>query len=180
VVARVERELRVEDAGLDAKLLEEQLEPVRAVDVGDKDEALAPDELELEQDIGEQELVLLGRLDVVLGQVGGGRGRILLEPEDGRVAQHHPLEELDVLGQGRAHQERLVDLGQEAARKDLSDVGRVAVREDEVGLVDRQRLERAEGERLGLEEGERPRRRRDDDVGPVREEDPSGGMQVSA
>lgn len=70
-----------------------------------------------------------------------------------RVAQHHALEKLNVLGQGRTHEERLVDLGQEAAREDLRDVGRVTVREDEVGLVDREGLQSGEGEGLGLEEG---------------------------
>lgn len=88
VVPRVEWQLRVEDASLNAKLLEEELEPVRPVDVVDEQETLALDELELEEDVGEQELIRLGRADVVLGEVGRrGRG-ILLESKDGlRVAE---------------------------------------------------------------------------------------------
>ena len=57
VVPRVERQLGVEHAGLDAKLFEKELEPVGPVDVVDKDEDFAFDELELEEDVDEQELV---------------------------------------------------------------------------------------------------------------------------
>jgi len=48
---RVEGQLGVEDAALDAVLLEEELDAVPAVRVVDEDEALALDELELEDHV---------------------------------------------------------------------------------------------------------------------------------
>lgn len=57
---RVDGKFRVENAASDAELLEVQLQAVAAVDVGDEDDALALDELELEDDVGEQELFVFG------------------------------------------------------------------------------------------------------------------------
>jgi hypothetical protein len=63
-------------------LLEEELETIRSVDVVDKEDALPLDESELEEDVGEEELVGFGTADVVLGEVGGGRGGIFFQSED--------------------------------------------------------------------------------------------------
>lgn len=49
---RVDGQLRVENTAANAKLLKEQFQTVRSVDVGDKDDTFALDELELEDDIG--------------------------------------------------------------------------------------------------------------------------------
>lgn len=71
VEARIKGQLSIEDAGLDAKFLEEELDAVGSVGVVDKDEALAADELELEDDVEQQELVDLGAAG--RGQRGCGR-----------------------------------------------------------------------------------------------------------
>lgn len=57
---RVDGEFRVENAAPDAELLKVEFQAVAPVDVGDEDDALALDELELEDDIGEQELFVFG------------------------------------------------------------------------------------------------------------------------
>lgn len=54
----VDGEFGVEDAGFEAELFEKEAETVAAVDVADKDDAFAPDELELENDICEEEFLV--------------------------------------------------------------------------------------------------------------------------
>lgn len=66
----VHRELRVEHAGRDAELLQEEFEAVAAVNGPDEDEGLAPDQGQLEQGVDEQELILLLTADVVLCELG--------------------------------------------------------------------------------------------------------------
>ena len=65
VYPRVDGQLRVEDTAADAKLLKEQLQSVRPVDIRDKDYTFPLDQLELEDDVRQQELFVLaapGRL----------------------------------------------------------------------------------------------------------------------
>lgn len=80
---RVEGQFGVENTGFDAKLLQEELEPVAPVNVVDKEDAFAFDKAELEEDIGEEELVRLGAVDVVLRELGRCRSRILLQAKNG-------------------------------------------------------------------------------------------------
>lgn len=70
---RIQRQLCVKNTSLDTKLLKEELEPIRSIDVVDEEDAFALDETKLEENIGEEELVGLGTADVVLGEVGRGR-----------------------------------------------------------------------------------------------------------
>lgn len=74
-----ERQLGVDNAGLDTELAQEQLEAVPALNVVDKDDRLAADELEFEKDVDEQELVLFRGVGKVLreerGCFGFGQGQ---------------------------------------------------------------------------------------------------------
>lgn len=71
-----------------------------------------------------------------------------MKDETNRVSKDHPFQQLDVLRQRRTHQERLVHFRHVATGKDLLDVVRVTVGEDEVGFVYGERFEGGEGERL--------------------------------
>jgi hypothetical protein len=55
----VDGQFRVEDTAADAKLLKEQLQSVRPVDVRDENDAFAFDQLQLENDVRQQELFVL-------------------------------------------------------------------------------------------------------------------------
>lgn len=59
-VPRVKRQLGIQNPTLYPKLLQKQLDAVPAVGVVDKDEALAFDEAEFEDDVEEEELVFFG------------------------------------------------------------------------------------------------------------------------
>lgn len=59
-------ELRVEHTASDAELFQEELQSVATVDVGDENDDLALDELQLEDGVCEEEFVLFGGLDDVL------------------------------------------------------------------------------------------------------------------
>jgi hypothetical protein len=56
----------VEDAALDAELLEEEFYTVAAVNVSDEDDDFALDQLELEYNIGQEEFLVLGASSVWL------------------------------------------------------------------------------------------------------------------
>ena len=57
MIPGVQRQFRVEDTAFDRELLKEQLEAITPVDVVDEQDALALDELEFQDDVGQQELV---------------------------------------------------------------------------------------------------------------------------
>lgn len=61
--------LRVEDAGRDAKLLQEQFEPVAPVNSSHKQQRLSLNQLQLQKSVDEQELVFLLTFDGVLLQL---------------------------------------------------------------------------------------------------------------
>lgn len=91
---RVQRQLSVQNTRLDSKLLKEQLEPVRSIDIVDEEDALPLDESKLEQDVGEEELVGFRALDVVLGEEGGGSSGIFFESKDGLGKKRRARERL--------------------------------------------------------------------------------------
>lgn len=62
-------QLRIEDAGGDAELLQEELEAVAAVHGAHEQQRLPADQLQLQQRVDEQELVLLLAFDGVLLQL---------------------------------------------------------------------------------------------------------------
>jgi len=62
-------ELGVEHTASNAELFQEELQSVAAVDVGDENDNLALDELQLEDGVCEEEFVLFGGLDDVLRQL---------------------------------------------------------------------------------------------------------------
>ena len=59
VNSRVQGKLRVQNTASNTKLLEEELETVASVNVANEDNTLALDQLELEDDVGKQELLVL-------------------------------------------------------------------------------------------------------------------------
>lgn len=67
---RAHREFRVEDAGRNAELLQEKLEPVTAIQTADEYERLASHQAKFEKCIDEEELVLLLTFHTVLLQLG--------------------------------------------------------------------------------------------------------------
>lgn len=58
VDSRVQGQLRVQNTTSNTKLLKEELEAVASVDVANEDDALALDQLELEDDVGKEELLV--------------------------------------------------------------------------------------------------------------------------
>lgn len=56
--SRVQGQLRVQNTASNTELLKEKLEAVASVDIADEDDALALDQLELENDIGKEELLV--------------------------------------------------------------------------------------------------------------------------
>lgn len=56
--SRVQGQLRVQNTASNTELLKEELEAVASVDIADEDDALALDQLELENDIGKKELLV--------------------------------------------------------------------------------------------------------------------------
>lgn len=65
-----------------------------------------------------------------------------------RITKSHSLQNLDILGHSRTHEERLVDLRKVAAREDLLNVVRVTVGKDKIGFIDGEGFEAGEGECL--------------------------------
>lgn len=61
--------LRVQHAGRDAELLQEELEAVAALDGADEDQRLSSHQAKLQQGVDQQELVLFFTLDAVLLQL---------------------------------------------------------------------------------------------------------------
>jgi hypothetical protein len=58
VDSRVQGQLRVQNTTSNTELLKEKLEAVASVDVANEDDALALDQLELEDDVGKEELLV--------------------------------------------------------------------------------------------------------------------------
>lgn len=58
VDSRVQGQLRVQNTASNTELLKEELEAVASVDIADEDDALALDQLELENDVGKEELLV--------------------------------------------------------------------------------------------------------------------------
>lgn len=65
----VDGQFGVENTALDAELFEEQLHTVAAVDVSHEDDDLSLDQLQLENNVGEEELLVLGASIVTVGLV---------------------------------------------------------------------------------------------------------------
>lgn len=63
-------QFRVDHAGLDTKLFQEEFDTVTPLDVVDKDDGFPSDELELEQNVDEQEFVAFRGESVVLDKEG--------------------------------------------------------------------------------------------------------------
>ena len=129
---RVDGDVRVEHCGLDAKLLQKELEAVALVDVVDEHQALALQQAEAQKDVENEELVVFLGPQVKLHQVAAAL--LLLELEDGRVVQSHLFELLQLGRERGGHQEALEDFGH--LEFDLVNVLGVAKGEHEVGLVD--------------------------------------------
>lgn len=66
---RVHRKFGVEDAGGNAELLQEKLEPVTAIQPADEYERLASHQAQFQECVDEEELVLLLTLNAVLLQL---------------------------------------------------------------------------------------------------------------
>lgn len=175
MVPRVERQLRVQHPTPYPKLFQEQLQSVRPVRRVDKDQALALDEFEPEDDVEQEELVFLRAADAELREVREFRGGLGNVEDDRLVAQDDALELFDFAGEGGGHEEALIDGGEAGGvgagtGEDGTDVvGGVAVGEDQVGLVEDEVGDGGEGEGGGAEVGEEARGGGDDDVGSVGE-----------
>ena len=79
VTSAIGRQFRVQDAGVDSELIEEEFEPVTFVDGINEENRLARDEFEFEESVDEDEFVLFFALELVLDELEGWRENGFLE-----------------------------------------------------------------------------------------------------
>ncbi|MCV5185801.1 hypothetical protein OFB79_26670, partial [Escherichia coli] len=65
----INRQLRVQHTAANAKLLEKQLQAVRAIDIRHKHQTGTLDQLQLEDQVADEPLVMLDEVDVKVGEV---------------------------------------------------------------------------------------------------------------
>ncbi|TNN41982.1 hypothetical protein EYF80_047849 [Liparis tanakae] len=151
-------QLRVEDAGGDPELLQEQFEPVAPVHRAHKDQRLALDQTQLQQRVDQQELVLLATLDAVLLQLAAVRQLRALELQDHLRGRGHGCEDGTGDHHRVHHQRRQYGVVQQQLLQGLNVLGGLnffvyspqqalqvvleAEGEEQVGLVHHQHLQR--------------------------------------
>lgn len=92
-----DRQLRVENAGGDTELLQEELEPVAPVHGSHEQQRLTLNQSQLQQRVDKQELVLLLTLDAVLLQLAAVRQLRALQLEDHLTEQKARPNNLNIL-----------------------------------------------------------------------------------